>query len=954
MASELVYTSVPKGLTPGSFGFCTVARSRSLDRLTVATLERLSNYRRVVGAKKDPIVYSHLLVDDSGSTKRVLSRIAPAGLDYSNRENKIACHFVLDNRDLVEAGPAALCSARGLFVEKWNEGPKYFDNPISMPDTLEIDAPCYEWERVAGDRGWAGVIASTALSCQNAVLVVDERIDALRLFRESLALLQPRVRWNVTFSTYYTKMHPGVRCQWKAVMKGSPEEESLSALDDVVYFDLTNPRKLPSIDKFLYSPGVKKLVFQAREQMDEYDEESDELETPKQFQPSRVNDSNETETRRESFRNAAQRVRDTRRPPRASRSARQRETEREQSYSRSPKFEIDRGRAEERSSKTLRLWIRFSLLAIVAGLLVALVAFFILSTSGMSPFDGLRQYIRNAQEIKNAADPQADLESDAQKFYDEGEEYAPTNGKKKQPNPNDMFYYDENAEEEEIEEDPLTDSEKNGDSASDAGSNSRSKSSSKNASQSSKTKSSQTSKKTTPRTEDDDLFSFDDEEETIAGDVEKKTTAPSRSRFPLIRPNALNDQEYQEMTELIQTLDAGGASCDFGLFDQNEKNNKDATLTVALVGDVQTQLQRAYKLVRKYHGTIEISCDISADRLEKYKFVDTRKRVLTKKISFEEAENAPTSEAIELVFEIVPREDPDSIAGSFTIAFMNDDKEYDGKCAFGMSDETTRNYLLGSAKLQWRFVFVNSKNNLEDEFNSQAVQLLKPYEFLNDSNINILPFGIFTEANGESAFELTDPGLSGELRKQYALIVELAQTPSAERSSISGNSVAKDDVDSIKATAERDKKDLVFTVVDEIDNEEEIEFLKITFTKQTNGRKLSYKKSYAPLDMKESLKVHYVRQLNDELNTYRRRSDPMREIEVASDRLVEKKMKYFDDLRNGEYAFNFYFAILNRNYKTDKNDWILVGTTAITQNTDAHEEKSKRSKRIPPPRPFFP
>ena len=47
MAFELVYTSVPKGLKPGSYGFCTVACSKELPESVVSTLEKISGYRRV-------------------------------------------------------------------------------------------------------------------------------------------------------------------------------------------------------------------------------------------------------------------------------------------------------------------------------------------------------------------------------------------------------------------------------------------------------------------------------------------------------------------------------------------------------------------------------------------------------------------------------------------------------------------------------------------------------------------------------------------------------------------------------------------------------------------------------------------------------------------------------------------------------------------------------------------
>ena len=48
-------------------------------------------------------------------------------------------------------------------------------------------------------------------------------MDPLPLLAESLALLPPDRRWTVTFSTYFNKLPPGVECQWRCVVDGSPE-----------------------------------------------------------------------------------------------------------------------------------------------------------------------------------------------------------------------------------------------------------------------------------------------------------------------------------------------------------------------------------------------------------------------------------------------------------------------------------------------------------------------------------------------------------------------------------------------------------------------------------------------------------------------------------------------------------------------------------------------------------
>ncbi|HCS51626.1 MAG TPA: hypothetical protein DIW81_08550, partial [Planctomycetaceae bacterium] len=67
MIYELVYTSAPAGLRPGSSGYCTVQSSRGIPAPTVDLLESLSGYRHVYTAgtpeaAKNPVNYGHYLL----------------------------------------------------------------------------------------------------------------------------------------------------------------------------------------------------------------------------------------------------------------------------------------------------------------------------------------------------------------------------------------------------------------------------------------------------------------------------------------------------------------------------------------------------------------------------------------------------------------------------------------------------------------------------------------------------------------------------------------------------------------------------------------------------------------------------------------------------------------------------------------------------------------------------
>ena len=47
MTQELIYTSAPRGLKPGSHGFCTVAVTQGMPPNLAERLEALSGYRHV-------------------------------------------------------------------------------------------------------------------------------------------------------------------------------------------------------------------------------------------------------------------------------------------------------------------------------------------------------------------------------------------------------------------------------------------------------------------------------------------------------------------------------------------------------------------------------------------------------------------------------------------------------------------------------------------------------------------------------------------------------------------------------------------------------------------------------------------------------------------------------------------------------------------------------------------
>ena len=249
MSHELVYTSAPQGLKPGSRGFCTVVSTAGMTRNLTERLESFSGYRHAfmaheAEAGQNPVNYAHYHTTIAGQKYHILSRIADAGLDYTQRSNKLAHHVALEPGEAAAApgGPAWVMAAEEFFVERWDGQVRTLpagSQPVRSDRPAQV---CQYWKQLTGDAGWGGVLAESGLRKGSVMSVIfPAGTPVLELVIEALALLPWERRWQVTFSTYVTKAPAGVDCQWRFLLDGTPEAAALRRDVRATVIDLCQP-----------------------------------------------------------------------------------------------------------------------------------------------------------------------------------------------------------------------------------------------------------------------------------------------------------------------------------------------------------------------------------------------------------------------------------------------------------------------------------------------------------------------------------------------------------------------------------------------------------------------------------------------------------------------------------------------------------------------------------------
>ncbi|MCE9620176.1 MAG: hypothetical protein K8R92_09735 [Planctomycetes bacterium] len=203
MSIELIHTSLARGLD-GDSGYTVAGRTGGMPMAMSDALSRLSGLPPCwSGAtQREKTMHAFRRVSCAGQEISVLSCIAPSGMDYTGRENRLSHHRVIDAEAMRKSDPAALLEDGSLWLEEWVGAARELSKGEIKPASTRDDAPLHTWEKVFGDAGFAAsVLEAVQKSGIGLWLVVPAHGKRLRLAAEMASLLPLEKRWQVTFAT---------------------------------------------------------------------------------------------------------------------------------------------------------------------------------------------------------------------------------------------------------------------------------------------------------------------------------------------------------------------------------------------------------------------------------------------------------------------------------------------------------------------------------------------------------------------------------------------------------------------------------------------------------------------------------------------------------------------------------------------------------------------------------
>lgn len=232
---ELICTSVPQGLFEGSSGFCTVACTNGMPPHLISALEAIGAAEPDGGV---PVLLAYRRVHCGGVVYPVMTRTVSGGRDHNGSPGKTVHHLIFASDDELNYCPGeafgVLCCEEN-FIGSWEKEPACLPVRKGLVSRKRVIRRAGNWELVAGDAGWAGVIAEYFREDpeKTVYLIFDstqiEPENLLVLFNEISDLFPEKERKKFTYSTFCCGEFHDCDCFLQAVPADDPAAAELCA-----------------------------------------------------------------------------------------------------------------------------------------------------------------------------------------------------------------------------------------------------------------------------------------------------------------------------------------------------------------------------------------------------------------------------------------------------------------------------------------------------------------------------------------------------------------------------------------------------------------------------------------------------------------------------------------------------------------------------------------------------
>ncbi len=234
---ELINTSVPVGLLPGTRGFTTVSMTRGMpaglqrlcDSLAAYSFRATSHDERYV--QENPRNFFHYILSHG---EHVLGSVAACEFDYTGRTNRLAHLLVFGREEFAENAAGFLDANRALLEADWTGEPRYIERPSPLA-SKPLATEAITWRVVFGAPG-ADLCRRVAADLEERIRQGSPRspffssttgcdrtvIRLLALSDEVISLLPEDIRASVTFSTYPTNIPAGSVCHLAGAYDDTP------------------------------------------------------------------------------------------------------------------------------------------------------------------------------------------------------------------------------------------------------------------------------------------------------------------------------------------------------------------------------------------------------------------------------------------------------------------------------------------------------------------------------------------------------------------------------------------------------------------------------------------------------------------------------------------------------------------------------------------------------------